>query len=153
GDAEEPLVELALLHLAVAAPARAALGLLVREHRSAGRTPVDGRLAPVGDPALEHAEEEPLVAALVLGIAGRDLTAPGIAEPQALQLPLHARDVVARPLLGMDAPLDGGVLGRQAEGVPTDGMQHVVAPHPLVAGHDVGDAVVADVPYVDVTGR
>ena len=41
GDAQEPLVELALLHDAVAAPAGPALGLLVGEDGLAGRAPVD----------------------------------------------------------------------------------------------------------------
>ena len=107
-------------------------------------------LLAVGDAPLEHAQEEPLVPAVVLGVAGGDLAAPGVAEAQPLELALHARDVLARPLLGVDAALDGGVLRGQAEGVPADGVQDVEAAHPLVAGHHVGDAVVADVADVDV---
>ncbi len=39
---------------------------------------------------------------------------------------------------------DGGVFGGQAEGVPTHGVQHVEAAHPLVAGQGVADGVIAD---------
>ena len=150
GDAEEPLVQLALLDLAVAAPALPALGLLVGEHGLAGGAPVDRGLRAVGDALLEHPEEEPLVPAVVLGVAGGDLAAPRVAEAQPLELALHARDVVARPLLGVDAALDGRVLRGQAQRVPADRVQDVEAPHALVAGHHVGDAVVADVAHVDV---
>ena len=45
----------------------------------------------------------------------------------------------------MDAVLDRRVLGGQAEGVPAEWMQHVVAAHALGARHHVADDVVADV--------
>ena len=53
----------------------------------------------------------------------------------------------------MDAVLDGGVLRRQAEGIPAERMQHVAAAHPLGARHHVADDVVADVPHVRVARR
>jgi hypothetical protein len=52
--------------------------------------------------------------------------------------------------LGMDAVLDRGVLRRQAERVPSERMQHVVAAHALRARHHVADDVVADVADVRV---
>jgi hypothetical protein len=48
----------------------------------------------------------------------------------------------------MDPPLDGGILGRQTKGVPSDGVQDVVALHALEAGQDIGygvDAQMAEV--------
>ena len=54
---------------------------------------------------------------------------------------------------GMRAGLDRGVLGRQAERVPAERMQHVVAAHPLGARHHVADDVVADVADVRVPRR
>src|SRR5207249_3650130 len=62
---------------------------------------------------------------------------------------LHRRDVLVGPDGGMDAVLDGGVLGGEAEGVPAHRMEDVLAAHPLVARHDVSDRVVADVAHVD----
>ena len=53
----------------------------------------------------------------------------------------------------MDAVLDRGVLGGQAEGIPAERVQHVVAAHPLHARHHVADDVVADVADVRVPGR
>ena len=50
----------------------------------------------------------------------------------------------------MAVALDGRVLGRQAERVPTHGMQHVEAAHLVVARDDVADGVVAHVSHVDV---
>jgi hypothetical protein len=55
------------------------------------------------------------------------------------------RDVAEGRGLGVDAALDGGVLGRQAEGVPPERMQHVEALEPLQPGDDVADDVIADV--------
>ena len=152
-DAQEPLLHPAFLHLALAAPADAALGLLVGQHRLAGGAPVDGGLGAVGDAALEHAQEEPLVPAVVLRVAGGDLAAPGVAEAQPLQLGLHAGDVLAGPGLRVQALLDGGVLGRQPQRVPADGVHDVEAAHALVARHHVRDGVVAHVPHVDVARR
>ena len=46
--------------------------------------------------------------------------------------------------------LDRSILGRQAERVPAEGMQHVEAEHPLHPRHHVANHVVADVPHVGV---
>ncbi len=59
----------------------------------------------------------------------------------------------SRGPLGRVAPvLDGGVLGRQAEGVEADGVEHVVAPHAQVAGQRVTDGVDAGVAHVHGAG-
>ena len=136
-----------------AAPAAAVDDLLVGEHGLAARAPVHARAPPVRQAALEHPREQPLVPAVVVGQAGRDLALPGVADAQPLELPLHVGDVLERPRLGMDVVLDRGVLGRQAERVPAERMQHVEAAHPLRARDDVADHVVADVPDVRVPGR
>jgi hypothetical protein len=62
-------------------------------------------------------------------------------------------DVLERPRLGVRVVLDRRVLGRQPERVPPERVQHVEALHPLQAGDDVADHVVADVADVRVTGR
>ena len=43
----------------------------------------------------------------------------------------------------MDVVLDGVVLGRQAERVPADGKQHVIAFHAALAGDDIHRRVAA----------
>ena len=149
GDLEEPLLHLLLFDRVVAAPAGAPGRLLVGQDGAAGRAPVDPALAAVGQPALEHLEEHPLVPLVIFGQAGVDLPRPIIGEAHALELHLHVGDVVQGPLLGMGAVLDGGVLGRHAQGVPADGMEDIEAAHHLEAGDDVADAVVADVAHMD----
>src|SRR5690606_13115913 len=104
-----------------AAPAAAVDDLLVGQDGLAALAPVDGRALLVGEALLEHAREEPLVPVVVLDVAGGELTLPGVADAEPLQLALHVRDVLARPRLGMGAVLDRGVLGRQAERVPAEG--------------------------------
>src|SRR5690606_33691868 len=78
---------------------------------------------------------------------------PVVGETQPLELPTHGVDVVPRPLFRRDVVLDGRVLRRQAEGVPTHGMEHVPAVHPFEAGHHVSDGVVADVAHVAAPRR
>jgi len=153
GDAEEPLLEFARLDDRAAAPADATLeDLLICQDGLIDRAPVHRRALAIGQPALEHLQEDPLVELVVLGQAGGNLAVPGVADAQPLQLPLHVRDVVERRLLRMRAGLDRRVLRRQPEGVPPERMQHVVAAHPLHPRHDVADDVVADVAHVRVPG-
>jgi hypothetical protein len=111
GDPEEPLLELALDDGALAAFARPAFGLLVREDREAGGAPVDGPLLPVGEPLLDHLQEEPLVPPVVLRLARRDFLRPVVEDSPAGELFLHRRDVREGRLAGRDAALDGEVLG------------------------------------------
>src|SRR5262249_47269444 len=47
----------------------------------------------------------------------------------------------------------GGVLGRQAERVPAHRVEHVEAKRPPMAGDDVAQRVVADMPHVDAPRR
>ena len=99
-------------------------------------------------PGVEELQEDPLRPAVVVGVGGGDLAAPVVGEAEHLDLaPMLAmfRSVV---IARVDAGLDGVLLGGQAEGVPAHRVQHVAAPHPLVAGEDVGGDValgVADV--------
>ena len=52
-------------------------------------------------------------------------------------------------VLGMDAVLDGRVLGGHAQGVPADRVEDVEAPHHLEPGDDVADGIIADMAHVD----
>ena len=153
GDPKEPLLQVARLDDRAAAPAGSVDDLLVGQHGVVDRAPVDRRPLAVRQPALEHLQEDPLVELVVVRQAGRDLALPGVADAEPLQLPLHVRDVVERRRFRVRAGLDRGVLGRQAERVPPERVQHVEAAHPLGARHHVADDVVADVADVRVAGR
>jgi hypothetical protein len=50
-------------------------------------------------------------------------------------------DVLPRPRGRIDAPFDGGILGRQAKGIPANRMQNVMASHEVEAGNDVGNGI------------
>ena len=148
------MLEVALHNGGPTAPADTTIkDLLVGQDGEVDRAPVHRRAAAVREAALVHPDEQPLVPLVVLGRARGDLAVPGVADPQALELPFHVLDVAERRDLGMNAALDRGVLGRQAEGVPPERVQHVEAPHASRAGHDVADDVVAHVPHVGVPGR
>ena len=81
GDAEEPLVEFALFDGGgFVTPAAAVDDLFIGEDGGAFRAPVDERGLAVGESALVHAQEEPLVPAVILGRTGGDFAVPVVGE-------------------------------------------------------------------------
>jgi hypothetical protein len=111
--------------------------------------PVDlGFLA--GDEALtQEIEEQFLLLGIVLDIAGGELATPVDTQPDRLQLLAHRGDVGVGPALGVDLVLHGGVLGRQAEGIPAHRMQHVATHRTHIARQYVAHGIVAHVAHVD----
>ena len=57
-----------------------------------------------------------------------------------------------RPLAGRGVVLERGIFCRQSKGIPTHGMEHVVALHPHVASQGIADGVVAHVAHVQLAG-
>ena len=153
GDLQEPLGQQTLFDQGARAPAAAVDDLLVGQHGVFNRVPIDPGFLAVDQPGLEEVEEHPLLVPIISRLAGGDFAAPIVAEAHGLQLLAHGGDVFARPLGRMHATLDGGVFGRQAEGVPAHRMQHVEALGPLVARDHVAQRVVADVAHVDPSRR
>ncbi len=153
GDLEEPALDLLGRDLGVAAPAPPRLHLLVGEDGLTRGAPVHGRALLVGEPALEHADEDELLPPIVRGIAGGELAVPVVGDAHAAELAAHVLDVLVGPHRGVHAVVDGGVLGGQPEGVPAHRVEHVEAPHPLVTGEEIADGVDADVAHVDAAGR
>ena len=99
-------------------------------------------------PGAVDLQEDPLGPAVEVGVGGGEDAAAVVAQAEAAELALHVGDVGlgghARVLSG----LDGVLLGGQAERVVAEGVQHVGAEHPVVAGEHVGRDVtqrVADV--------
>src|SRR5437773_5012172 len=132
------------------APAAALDHLLVGEHSLVHRVPVDDAGLLVRDAFAEQPREEPLVPPVVIGPAGGQLALPVEREAEALQLGLHVRDVVVRPLRRRHAIRHRRVLGGKSERVPAHRLQHVVAAHPVVPGENVADGIVPHVPHVQL---
>ena len=153
GDLEEPALDLLGHDLRVAAPAAPVLDLLVGEDGLARGAPVDPGSLLVRQAALEHADEDELLPAIVGRVARGELAVPVVGHAEPPELRLHVGDVLVRPHGGVHAVVDGGVLGRHAEGVPAHGVQHVVAAHPLEARQEIADRVHAHVAHVDAAGR
>ena len=131
----------------------AALGLpvddlFVREDRLQLLAPPDGDLGLVREAAVVESSEDPLSPAVVLHVAGRELSIPVVAQPDRLQLTPVGLDVLPRGLLRMPPGGDGVLLGREPERVVPHGMKHVVALHPLASRDDVRPDVAHRVPDV-----
>ena len=150
GDLDVPLLEVALLHLGVAAPAVALGHLLIGEHGLALGTPVDGVLLAVDEPALPQLLEDPLAPLVVVGLAGLHHAVEVVGEAHALHGGERLVHVLVGPGRSLGVVLDGRVLGRQAEGVEADGVQHIEAAHAGLARHGVADGVVARMSHVQV---
>ena len=144
--------DFAFFHHRARTPAAAIDDLLIGQHGLVDRVPVDHLRAALGNAGFQHLQEQPLVPAVVGGIAGRDFAAPVDGQTHRLHLPLHVGDVGVGPLCGRHLVLHGRVLGRQTEGVPAHGHQHVIALHPQMTGQHVVDRVVAHMPHVQLAG-
>ena len=149
GDGEEVLLHGLLHHRMAGALVLAVHHLLVGQDRAQGLAPVHVAHGPEHVAALPHLDEEPLVPPVVLGQEGGDLPVPVIADAHLLDLALHLLDIVPGPDGRVDAVLDGRVLRRQAEGIPAQRVQHLVAAHAPEPGHHVAEGVVAHVAHVD----
>jgi hypothetical protein len=144
--------DLALLHHGAGAPAASVYHLLVGEHGAVDRVPVHDAGLLVDESFLEHLQEQPLIPAVVGGLAGRELARPVDGEAERFQLALHVSDVLVGPSRRRHAVRHRRVLGGEAERVPAHRLQDVPALHPVVAGEDVADGVVAHVPHVELAG-
>ncbi len=124
--------------------------MLVGQNRLIDRIPVDPGILAVREALLVHLEEQPLVPLVVLGVGRVDHARP----VEGCGITAHRRalliDVVVGPRDGIQVALDGGVLGRKAEGVPPDGVKHVIAAVAPVAGNDVAERIRFRVPHVQV---
>ncbi len=150
GDAEEPLRELLLLDQRAGTPAAPVDHLLIGEDGAVLGIPVDPTLLTLDQPIGEEIEEEALLLAIVARLAGGEFARPVEREAHALQLGAHGRDIVPGPLRGMDTALARRILGGQAERVPAHRMHHIEAARPAVAGNDITQRVVADMPHMDL---
>ena len=152
-DLQEPLRNRTALDHRAGAPAAPVDHLFVGQHGLVDRIPVDLGILAVGQALFHQPREHQLFPAVIIRRAGRELARPVVGKTQALELAPHMLDVGVSPARGRGSVLDRRVLGRQPEGVPTHRLQHVLAPHPVVAADDVADGVIPHVAHVKCAGR
>ena len=151
-DLQHPLALVLLDNGAAAALTDAVDDLLVGQNDLAAGAVVDGGLLLVGKALLEQLDEDPLRPLVVLGVGGVDLAVPVKGQAQCLELALEAGHILGGDDLGVDVVFQGVVLGRQAEGVPTHGVQDVIAALTLFARDDVQRGVAARMADVQARG-
>ena len=153
GNAEKPLVKILFRNLTSTSPAQTRLHLFIGQNCLACRAPVDRPALFVGESLFVHPEKEELLPAVVFRFTGRYFSIPVITEPHPLELYPHGVDVLVCPLRGGYPVFDGGILRGHAEGIPSDGMQHVISAHLLIPCHHVADGIVSHMPHMDPSGR
>ena len=150
GDLEVPLGQHPADDLGAAPLAPAVDDLLVGQHGLVLGAPVDVAALAVGQPPLVEPQEQPLVPAVVLGVAGRQPPRP----VERRRVPAEGRrlrlDVLVRPVRGVRVVPDRRVLRGQPERVPPDRVQHVLPAQEPVPGHRVADRVRLGMPHVQV---
>ena len=152
-DLEEPLRQLAPLHLGTRAPALAVDHLLVRQNRHVDRVPVHHRILAVNQPLLHEVDEHRLLLTVILRVAGREHPAPVQPEAQRLHLRDHRVDIIVGPRLRMSARRHRRVLGRHPEGVKPHRMQNVVAGRQLVPRDHVAHRIIPHMTDMDAPRR
>ncbi len=152
GDAEEPLRQLALLDQRAGAPAATVNHLLIGQNRMIDRVPVDLGLLAIDQALLHEVDEQRLLTVVVIHVAGRKFAAPVQRQSHGLQLATHGGDVLVGPVLRVNLVLHGSVFRRHAKGIPTHGMQHIIAARALVAGNHIAHRVVAHMAHMNATG-
>ena len=95
-DTQEPLRQPFLLDQRAGAPAPSVDHLLVREHRAIDRVPVHPAFLSLGQAGAQQVEEQPLLLAVIIRVARRELARPVERQSHPLQLAPHGGDVLAR---------------------------------------------------------
>src|SRR5882762_4575866 len=134
-------------------PAVAVDDLLVRKNGAAPGTPVDATLLFVRNSLFEHAQEKPLVPAVIFRFTGRDFAAPVVAETETAQNALELLDVFVGPLARVRVVFDRGVFRGKTESVPAHRVKNIESAHAFYAGDDVPDGVIAHVTHVESARR
>src|SRR6059036_919902 len=93
--------------------------LFVGQDRATFGAPIDAAFLAIREALFQHAQEEPLVPAVVFRFAGGNFATPVVAKAKSPQRALKFGDVFVRPLARMRLILDGGVFRGQAERIPT----------------------------------
>ena len=144
---------LALFDERAGAPATTVDHLLIGENGLVHGVPVHDLGLAIRDAALQHLQEEPLVPAVIRGVARREFARPVDREAQRVALRLHDANVLVRPCSGSDLSFHRCVFGGQPKRVPPHRHQHVVALHPEGAHQHVVDRVVTYMAHVQLAGR
>ena len=131
-------------------PAAAIDDLLICQHGRALGAPVHKGLLAIGEAALVHAEEEPLIPAIVFRFACCDFAIPIKRETQSLKALLHVRNILQGPLARLPARLQCRILGGQSKRIPAHRVQDIVAAHAHETSQCVADRVITGMPHVQL---
>jgi len=92
-------------------------------------------------PGVIELYEDPLCPFEVFRVSGIYLAVPVVAQAQFLYLAAEGVAVFVCGYSRVGSGLDGVLFGRQAEGIPSHGMEYVEALHAFVPCHDVSGGV------------
>ena len=136
-----------------AAPAAPVDHLLIGEHGHVHRIPVHIGFAAIDKAGLVEIQEQLLLLVIIFRIAGGEFARPVQRQAHHLELGAHRRDIFVGPVARAYALVARRILGRQAEGIPAHGMQHIVALGAAEAGDDIAHGVVAHMAHMDAPRR
>ena len=152
-DAEEPLFQLALFDDGAGTPPASIDDLFVGQHGILDRIPVHFRGAAIDEIVGQHLQEDALLLFVIVRLAGGDFLRPVERQAERRKLVLHRLDVLQRPSARLRLLFDGGVLGGQAERIPSHRVQDVITVGDAIARDHVAHGVVAHMAHVQPARR
>jgi len=99
-------------------------------------------------PGVIELQEDPLCPLVIFRVSGIYLAVPVVAQSQCLYLAAEDVTVFVRGDSRVGSGLDGVLFGRQAEGIPSHGMEHIEALHAFVPRHDVSGSITLRMAHV-----
>ena len=148
GDLQHPLTQILLGNRSAAALAAAVDHFLICQTGLTGRTPVDGELLFIRQALFEHLYKNPLGPLIELRICCIHFHIPVVKGCDIVNLSLDISHIFCGRLCRVYAHLDGVILSRKSECVPSHGMNDVMSLHQLVAAPYITDHIASSVTYM-----
>ena len=107
-----------------------------------------GLLLLLIEPRVINLQENPLGPLEKFRVGGFHGAARVVPQAQHPQLAAHVLNIRLSGRARVGTGLDGVLLGRQAEGIVAQGMQHILAQHAVIAGVSIGSDITQGVSHV-----
>ena len=127
--------------------------LFICEDGSKGRAVPNRGFGHISETLVVKFKKNPLGPTKILGIGSVDFAGPVVTESHGLNLTAEVIDVLFGREARVGAGLHGMLFRRKPEGVPSHGMQNIVAPHSPVTGYNISRGVTLEMPDMEAGTR
>ena len=147
-DTEHPLTEIFLCNRGTAAFAAAVYHFLIGKSRLTGGAPVDGEFFFISQTFFEHLYKDPLCPFIEIRVCGIYLHIPVIDSSDLIDLTLDVGNILCSGNGRMLSGLDGIVLSRKSESVPSHGMDQIITLKHFISAPHIRNHISSPVSYM-----